>query len=201
MYPEKSSLINTLYFSILSSLLLFVGPTFAAVPNAEVMIRNFASVTPQLTKLATALAYVMGMGIMAKGVVGLKHVGEMRTMASREHSLKGPLLSLFVGAALCYLPSSVQVGLSTFWADPNPYGYLKESTDTWAQLTKAVFQIVQLVGGIAFIRGLLMLSHLGEGHQQGALGKAMAHIIGGVFCINMYQLVQVITNTLYLGQQ
>ena len=45
------------------------------------------------------------------------------------------------------------------------------------------------------------MSHMGEGKEQGAtFGKAMAHIVGGILCINMYQFLQVIFNTLALGQ-
>jgi hypothetical protein len=54
---------------------------------------------------------------------------------------------------------------------------------------------VQLVGVIAFIRGLVKLSHMGGGHQ-GGIGSALTHIIGGIFCINMYDFVQLIMSTL-----
>lgn len=200
MHYQKSFVINILYFLFFFLILLCAESAYAKVPDAQTMIINLSKVMPKLTKLVTALSFVMGMGLVAKGIIGMKHIGEMRTMASRDHSLKGPLIYLFVGAALLYLPSTIQAGLSTFWANPAPYGYRTEVHGTWAELTKAVFSVIQLVGGIAFIRGLLMLSHLGEHAQQGTFGKAMAHIIGGIFCINMYQFVQVITNTLYLGQ-
>ncbi len=70
-----------------------------------------------------------------------------------------------------------------------------------ADLIKACFMIVQLIGVIAFIRGLVLLTHIGHGHgQQGSVGKAAAHIIAGILCINLYQFLQVVFNTLALGQ-
>ena len=120
-------------------------------------------------------------------------------MMSSQHDLKGPLLLLLVGTLLLYLPSSIQTGLSTFWADPNPYAYQTgiDSEGEWADVIKAAIQVVQLVGVITFIRGLILLSHLSGGHgQQGTMGKGMAHIIGGVMCINIYQFWQMIKATL-----
>ena len=62
----------------------------------------------------------------------------------------------------------------------------------------ACFMIVQLVGVIAFIRGLMMLTKLGQGGQQASFGKVAAHIIGGVFCIDMYDFLQAVFATLGL---
>ena len=131
----------------------------------------------------------------------LKQYGEMRSMMSTEHSLKGPLIFIFIGAALLYLPSSVQVGLSTFWKEPAPYSYLEEdANNSWNTLIHDIFLIIQLIGIIAFIRGLLLLTHLSSGHgQQGTFGRAMSHMIGGILLINIYQFLQVIFNTLGYG--
>jgi len=71
--------------------------------------------------------------------------------------------------------------------------------DQWAQFINTCFTVVQLFGTIAFIRGLIILSQLGHGggHQKNA-SHAIAHIIGGLFCINIYQLVQLVAVTIGL---
>lgn len=164
--------------------------------NAQDILVNFAKTIPDLTRLITAFAYVMGMWMIIAGIIKLKHFGESRTMMSTEHSLKGPLIYITIGAMLLYLPTTVQVGLSTFWADPNPYGYVEEKNQ-WMEFINICFLVVQFVGTIAFIRGLIILSHLsGHGGQPGTFGRGITHIIGGIFCINIYQFVQVIFFTL-----
>jgi hypothetical protein len=90
--------------------------------------------------------------------------------------------------------------MNTFFSEPNPYGYVSNKIDTWSQLLNAAFMILQLIGVISFIRGLLVLSHLGSQAQPGTLGKALAHIIAGICLINMYQFLQFIGNTLGLWQ-
>ncbi len=172
------------------------GAYAAVVPDVANMLLNFSEAVPSLMRLVTAFSYVMGFFFVTRGMLELKQFGESRSMMSQEHSLMKPLVTIAVGTLLIYLPSSVQTGLSTFWTTPNPYGYLSSDTESnWSDLVNSVFMVVQLVGVIAFIRGLIMLTKV-TGHGQETFGKALAHIIAGVLCINMYQFLQAIFNTL-----
>lgn len=168
--------------------------------NAATFITNLSKSIPSLMRLVTAAAYVMGMFFVINGLFHLKKYGEQRSQSGEAH-LKGPLIYLFVGTALLYLPSSVQVGISTFWAEPAPYQYDTDQGGAWADLIKGAFMIVQLIGVISFIRGLVLLTHMGGpgSQQQGTLGKAMAHIIAGIFCIDLYDFLKTVFNTLALG--
>lgn len=169
--------------------------------NAQSMINNLMTEIPALMRLVTAVAYVAGMYFVFLGIMKLKQYGEQRTMMSGEHHMKGPIIYLTVGAMLLYLPTSVQVGLSTFWTDPSPYSYqdiIEQSQ--WMQFIGNCFLIVQLVGTISFIRGLMLLSHLGQHHgggQPGTFTKGLTHIIAGILCINIYQFVQVVSVTFF----
>lgn len=166
--------------------------------NAQSMLVRIAEQIPNLMSMTTAIAYVLGMYFMFYGILKLKQYGEARTQMSQDHSLKGPIILLSVGVFLLYLPTSVSVGMSTFWTEPNPYGYLQQQ-DEWSEFINVCFLIVQFVGTIAFIRGLVLLSHLNTSGQPGTFGRGLTHIIGGVFCINIYQFVHVVMATLGLN--
>lgn len=170
--------------------------------SPETILTNISeNALPNLMRLVTAISYVLGMVFIFRGVVKLKHVGEMRTQMSHEHNIATPITLIAVGALLLYLPSSVQIGMSSFWSDPSPYSYT-ENQDQWSQFINVCFMVVQFVGTVAFIRGLIILSHMGGGgHQQGGLSRGLTHIIGGIFCINIYQFVQVVMATIGLGIQ
>lgn len=170
-----------------------------ATPDAASMLSNLADTVPQFMKLVTAMAYVTGMFLIIRGLIGLKQYGESRTMMSSQQDLKGPLILMAVGTALLYLPTSVTAGLTTFWTDPNPYGYEDHSSDQWATLIQNCFLVVQLIGTIAFIRGLLILTQLGGHAQPGTLSKGVTHIIAGALCINLYDFINAINNTLGIG--
>lgn len=171
------------------------------LPDINTMVRSFSATAPGLMQFVTAFAYVMGMVLIIQGVLEAKHFGEARTSMSREHGgVKSVLLYLGTGSALLYLPSTVHVGLTTFWDVPTPYAYLVETKDPWEQLVQSIIMIIQLIGTIAVIRGLIILSHVGQsGGQQGGIGRAITHILSGFFLINIYQFIQVILNTFGVG--
>lgn len=197
------SILWLLRIILVAFIALQANPANAAVEvNVATMVENFNDALPSIMRLVTAIAYVMGMFFIIKGVMMLKDVGESRSALHGDRGLlKGGLIMLFVGAALLYLPSSVQTGMSTFWANPTPLAYVAQQNDPWSELIKACFMIIQLIGTIAFIRGLIMLSYLGQqGGHQGVFGKAMAHIIGGILLIDMYDFVMAVINTLGLGK-
>lgn len=181
---------------------LFVSQARAAVtiPDAATMLSNFSVQVPALMRLVTGLAYVMGFYFVYKGLMELKKFGEQRTTMSGEHHLKGPLIYLFVGALLIYLPTSVHTGLSTLFTSPVPIAYDTLTGDMWGSVRDAVFLLIQLVGTISFIRGLVLLTHLGGqgAGQPGTFGKAIAHIVAGILCINLYGFLEVISATLGL---
>ena len=204
--PSRSTqlIVFRMVLAILGLILCFYTDIVYAAINtdvdAEAVLLNLSKAFPELMRLVTAIAYVMGMFMIIRGVAGLKEYGESRASRADHHSLKGALTLLICGTLLLYLPSSVQTGLSTFWTDPNPYAYDTGTHDSWFDFTQSIFLIVQLIGTIAFIRGLVIMSHMGQSHSQSNFGKAMAHIVGGILCINLYQFIQVILNTLNLGQ-
>jgi intracellular multiplication protein IcmC len=179
--------------------IFYTNSVYAAVSiDISTVLENFSKSVPNLTRLAVALAYVFGMYFVVKGIFALKQYGESRTMMSSGSELRAPMVYMGVGAALLYLPTTIRTGMSTFWKNPTPYAYVDQIPAPFTEFLTTVFMIIQLVGVIAVIRGLLMLTHMGQS-QQGGFGKAMTHMIAGIFCINMYQFVKTIANTLGLG--
>src|SRR5579872_6734932 len=113
MMPDKTKhtlaeqLFKACAMSALVGSIFYTNTAYATlnVPSLDTVLENISTQIPQLMQMVTALAYVMGFYFVIAGVMELKHVGESRTMMSSEHGLKKPLIFLFVGAALIYLPS------------------------------------------------------------------------------------------------
>jgi intracellular multiplication protein IcmC len=193
-------LFKALGCSLLLSSVFYSSLTFAAnangPPDAGTMLINIANQVPQLMRLVTAVAYVMGMSFIFSGIYKLKEYGEQRSMMSSQHDLKPAVILFVVGTSLLYLPSAVRTGLTSFWKNPNPYGYELVTTDQWSILYQDIFLVVQFIGTIAFIRGLVILSKVAHQGHQGEFGKGMTYIIAGILCINLYEFLNVINNTL-----
>jgi hypothetical protein len=169
---------------------------YADVPDLSTMLENFAGSMPQFMQLVTASAYVMGIFFIYKSIIGLKQFGEQRSMMASSHELKGPLIMMAVGTCLLYLPSSVQAGMTTFWTDPNPYGYVTDAPDQWTTIWQDAIMVIQLIGTVAFIRGLLTLNQLSGQGQPGTFGKGLTYIIAGVLCINLNDFLTAVNSTL-----
>jgi len=162
------------------------------------MLVNLSAVAPSLLRLITAIAWVLGIVLMIKGIVGMKELGDQKTARhDQQHSPKGALVKLAIGAMLIYLPTTIRVGMNTLWDEPNPYAYVKDTGD-WSSLLGSAFVIIEVVGVIAVIRGLILLTQMGQSHQ-GSFGKGMSHIVGGILCINMYGFLETVFNTLALS--
>jgi len=191
------SYVEMVFFFVISYV-MFTSSAYA-VPNVADMVINIAQTVPQLMYFTTALAYVFGFWFVFHGILLLKKYGMQRTQMSGDANLGPPIVSIFVGAALIYLPSSIQSGMSTFWTTPNPYEYESKTSEEWNTFVSACFMIIQLIGVIAFMRGLMMLTKLGQGGgQQASFGRAAAHIVGGIFCIDMYDFLKSVFETLGL---
>lgn len=171
----------------------YAGLVYADIPTLDQVLETFSGNIPNLMAMVTSFGYVFGIYLVVKGVFALKKQAEQRTMMSTEHSLKGPIIFITVGALLIWLPTSIDTAMNTLWLQPSPFAYQVDEGNPWSSLIKASFLVLQLIGVIAFIRGLIIMTHLaGQGGQPGTFAKGITHIIGGILCINMYDTVRTI---------
>lgn len=164
--------------------------------DIEQMIINLAKTMPSLLAMFTAAAYIIGFALVLKGIYRLKEYGEMRTTMSSQTNIWGAIITLVMGSMLIFLVSSYKIGLQTLFGYSSPLRYSQDSSSTDA-LVSSVVLIMQVVGVIAFIRGILLLNSGGTHHAQpGSIGKGLTFIVGGLLAINIYGTWQVLVNTL-----
>lgn len=182
----------------LALILLLPLGAFAAVPSLDQMLSNLNSQFPSLYRLVTAFAYIAGFFIVFRGLYQMKHMGEGRAMG-QQNDMKGPILSLLIGAALIYTPSFFSTSLITIFGTSSITSYPTGShiDPSFNEMGQTLVTIVQFVGGIALVRGILIFHRLGHGQaQQGTFGKGVTHVIGGILLINIVGFADVIGSTL-----
>ena len=186
-------------------LIVLILPLFlsacGSVPDAssldiEQMIVNIAKTMPSLLAMFTAGAYILGFTLVLKGIYKLKEYGEMRTSMSSQTNIWPPLITLAVGTTLIFFVSGYEIGLQTLFGYSSPLTYSSDTSSTDA-LVSSVVLIMQVVGVIAFIRGLLLLNSAGgHGAQPGSIGKGLTFVVGGLLAINIYGTWEMLVNTL-----
>ena len=163
--------------------------------DAYTMLQNFSTVVPELMRLTTATAYVMGMVFVIKAVLLIKGLNGNSNPPITMYSV---LSKAFAGAALLYLPSAVKTSTATFFTNNVPYAYVTDQIDPYQDFINTIVSLIVLVGLVSFIRGLVILGR--QAHQnEHPMGKALAHLVGGIFCINIRMTVTAVFTTLGYG--
>jgi len=166
--------------------------------SLEQLTRNLAAATPALQQLIFAAMYLTGILFAFLGIHKLKHYGDMRTMMTSSAELKGPLLYLLTAACFLFFPSTFSTLLQTFFNSSTLLSYqvVPEFGSNFNMMLKSLGLIVQLVGVIAFFRGWLLIIRLANhGAQPGTFGKAVTHIVGGIFAINIFFTWEILEKT------
>lgn len=164
-------------------------------------LSNLAESLLPWQSLMTGAAYIMGIGFIVKGIVGLKALGESR-QGMQHGSMKDPLLSFIVGGMLVYFPTGFEVLMSTTFGYSSILAYSDSSVmSDWIggdnELGRTLTIIIQTIGIYAFIRGWVLIARSAStGQPPNGTGKGLTHIFGGILAINIVGTLEMINNTL-----
>ena len=171
------------------------------------VLTNIANNLAPVERLISGAAYLMGLAFIVKGLIALKAIGEARSSGSGGGSLKEPLMYLFVGAMLLYLPTAVDIVMMTTFGYTNilAYSSINSSSSTLdilfgqnSAVGSSLAMIIQTIGLVSFIRGWVLISHsAAQGQQQGGMAKGAIHVFGGIIAMNIVGTIEIINNTLY----
>jgi intracellular multiplication protein IcmC len=170
---------------------------------------NYIDSLLEIEKLITASAYLLGILFIFKAIYSLKTHAESRAgMGGSQSGMKEPLVYLMVGAMLLYFPTGFQVIMTTMftYSDVLAYAPINNGSPLLTTLFGqnspfgyALALTIQVIGGIAFVRGWVLISRsASQGQQPGAMGQGLTHVVGGVLAMNIIGTIDVIQNT-FLG--
>ncbi len=183
--------------ALLFSTILLVGIAHGATINFETMLSALKSNAEPIMRFVVATAYVIGFWFIAAAIMELKKTGQSMTMQSQV-GISGPLVKFVMGILLIYLPSTIDIGIATFWGESGGImSYVADTADVFAPVKEGAIAVVKVVGYISLVKGLVILSKSAEqGTQQGTFSKGFTHVIGGILAINVVGTIRVITSTL-----
>lgn len=203
-----------------------------AVANAAFVEKDLQDIMENLKKILTpamllllSLSFVIGLVFLLKGLLLLKAFAQPLTQATRPGEIAGPMVYMFVGAVMIYIPTSTDILTNTLFgaggksifsgggggqsfgtvnlanmgkASDQILGYAPVSVEgQWATMVDTIVLYMQFIGFLAFMRGWLMIAHSGQpGVQPGSISKGIIHIVGGILAINFLPLVNAVRNTI-----
>lgn len=183
---------------VLAGLLFSTSSAYAQGTNIASMFANFVGSLNQILDLVQYSGYLIGIFLVMGSVYKLAQLGQ----GQGQITIKTPLVMFFVGVAIFALTGSVAIMTQTMAMGAGPGELLAPATAgmdaTMAQALQGVLLFIRLVGYIAFIRGFLLLNQYGQG-KDGALGKGLIHIFGGIAAINITITAKILGNTFAPG--
>ena len=156
--------------------------------HVESMLLTVSNQFPNIYRLITALAYLMGIAFIFRGVYQLKVYGDLRTMMSVQTNFKATMMVFFAGTALLYAPTAFKSMLLTTFATTSvtdPMSYEPASSLSTFLASQAVLRFIQLIGTISFIKGWVSLTHVSNPNGRSTMGKEVTHIVAGLLAINI----------------
>lgn len=183
-------------------LLVFMSPLAVyaegTAGNLADIMTNLQGNIPWLRRLVVGFCYVSGVGLILKSVFMLKAFGQQKTMMASHSSFTKPLIIMFVGAGLIYLPTIIDSGVASLFAYGSKSVMDYPVASDWSSIIDPLIDIVKLLGLVTFVRGWIMLAKFGAegGGQQGVGGKALMHMIGGVFAMNIVATIDIVKASL-----
>ncbi|MBT6208268.1 MAG: hypothetical protein HOI53_09600 [Francisellaceae bacterium] len=206
-------------------LVLLVIPEIAMAADVHTILNNLRQqIIVPFTKFLFVMCYVAGIYFIWRGIGILRQFGMPLTQASKPGEIAGPIVFLFVGALLLYLPSTTDAVSQTIFGDDQAgvfnsvgsgaprvnyaaaglasealFGYLPQGIEAkWSDLINTLVLFIEFIGFIAFIRGLFMISKAGNpGVQPGSITKGITHLVGGIIAINFIPAVEILHNSMF----
>jgi intracellular multiplication protein IcmC len=157
----------------------------------------------------SVICYILGLVIMFQSLVRLSRASQFSGGFSPTQSLyAGPLVGFIIAGALIGLPDTWRAFNETIFTGTGATNILAYDGVAFASVVgvpipsnfdlfmTVLVLIVQFIGWIAFVRGLLMIKRAAEGSGQASYGTAITHIFGGVLAANLIATVDMIQQTL-----
>ena len=213
-------------FRKLLTLSILIAPSlaFASLTELDVtdIMQNLRKILNPMMVLLLTASFLSGILFLLRGFLMLKAFAMPLTQASKPGEIAGPLVYIFVGTVLIYIPSSTDVLSNTLFGSNvdsifsnsgNSYsvnlqnmgkasdqilGYAPVSVEgQWAALIDTIVLYMQFIGFLAFMRGWFIVAESGQpGTQPGSISKGVIHIVGGLLAINFLPLVNAVHNTI-----
>ena len=140
------------------------------------MIGNLSKSLVEVQSLITGGGYLLGIGLVVSGLIKCTKI----SARSRE-KISVPLAFILGGAALIFLPTSIDALSNTLFGSTSALEY---TTYNPYNIYQSMEVLIKTAGLLWFVRGAVLLVNAAEpGEQQGP--KGLAFVLAGICALNI----------------
>jgi hypothetical protein len=170
--------------------------------NLAVLVENISNLSAPVLGFVEALSVTLGVILVVKGLVKLKHLSDFRNMTQGQAEIGKAVALMGLGSGFIWMPYLFEVfTYSVFGMDIDSLQRTYNvATGASQNYQIAAFRIAMVIGVISVLRGWMLLVNSTQGHaQQGTLGKAFVHIFSGLLLFHAQATLTYAENTLGLS--
>ena len=177
----------------------------------QMIVGFVTNIKSPLISLVSIIAVVCGTWMMIHGVMKASKYG----VDPKSNSINSIIANLLFGAVLMSVGTSLNTVLgSLFGAGVTSNGttITSDAVTKWKFVSDvgggaasfgaavaAALTFFQLIGIIAFVRGLLILKKVVEGGGNASMAQGLTHIVGGALAVNIASFIQIMDATFGTG--
>jgi hypothetical protein len=167
----------------------------------QVVMNLIVDVYQPAKNLISIMAYLAGVTSVITGIYRLGQAGQ--AASGRAPSTKGTIgyigggaLLISCGQLMDAISTSLFGSAQTAQFSSLSYNIANMNSGSVNNVVQAMFAFIEIVGWIAFVRGIFLLVKLAQGGGDKTHAHAFSHIIFGAAAVNMYQVVLVMQKSL-----
>ena len=144
------------------------------------MLGNLSRSLSSVQHLVAGLGYVVGIMFVITALLKFKTIADTRTRQSSQEKMYVPVMFLFGGATLIFLPTMTNVLSKTAFGAGNVLQYIQVNP---YDIYHSIGVLVQTAGIIWFVRGCVLIAHGSEPGTKHS-SKGLAFIGAGILAMN-----------------
>jgi hypothetical protein len=155
---------------------------------------------PYIQKLITGAGYIMGLYFIFSAIFSLAEMSDKQKKQAVRGGWTHPMAYMFAGAALLWLPTTVDTLNASFFGSNSPLSYSKNGYDALqTDLISIVKQIITVGGVFWIVHGFALFVHSAAADpndEQRSGKKAWLFILGGLLAMNNELTTSMIQTTI-----
>lgn len=167
------------------------------------MLSNLSRAYPALQDLILVTAYAMGFVMSGAGVWKMAMGTGRGSMMEPGSGYTGPLMMLMAGALLMAVPTTLDMMVQSIFERDRAaqvLSYVPSGGEPQKALVRFVLDTVILIGWVAAIRGIYLLSQAGDRRTaDGAIWSGLLHLVAGAMAVNFTDVLMAVGNQLGVG--
>lgn len=156
------------------------------------VLGNFSQSLFPVQNLISGFAYVTGLVFVSIALFKLHKIGDSRAQSHSSEKMIVPLVYMLIGAALIYLPSTIDIMANTAFGPDNILAYGRyDRFDIYSTMGL----LIQTAGLIWFVRGTILITQATHPGAKKEGAKGLVFILAGILAMNFNNTIA-ITNTI-----